>query len=63
MDIFNQVGGLDVVCPVRYMADFGGFRAGLEFVFPDLGFFVEGHEVFLKISSEVVDILFGAIEN
>ena len=45
------------------MADFGGFGAGLEFDFPDLIFFVEGREVFLELSSEVIDVLLGAVEH
>ena len=45
------------------MTNFIGLRAGLEFVFPDLRFFVEGHEVFLKLSSEAIDILLGNIEH
>ena len=45
------------------MADFGGFRSGLEFGLIDLGFFVEGREVFLKLSSDVVDILLGTVKN
>ena len=44
------------------MADFGRFRAGLEFCFPVLGFFLEGHEVFLKLPSEVFDVLLVTIE-
>ena len=45
------------------MADFGGLRSGLEFGLIDLGFFVEGREVFLKLSSDVVDILLGTVKN
>ena len=45
------------------MADFGGFRAVLEFGFQDLIFFVEGHEVFLELSSEVIDVLLVPIEH
>ena len=45
------------------MTDFGRFRAGLDFGFPDLRFFVYSHKVFLKLSSEVVDILLGDVEH
>ena len=45
------------------MYNFRGFGAGLEFGFPYLVFFVEGHEIFLKLSSKVVDILLGSVEH
>ena len=62
-NICDQVGGLDIVCPVYYMTNFRGFRSGLEFGLPGFRFFVEGHEIFLKLSSEVIDILLGAVEH
>ena len=43
------------------MTDFRGFRAGLEFDFQD--YFLEGLEVFLKLSSGVIDILLGTVEH
>ena len=48
-------------CPVHYMTNFRGFRAGLEFDFQD--YFLEGLEVFLKLSSGVIDILLGTVEH
>ena len=45
------------------MANFGGFRAGLEIGFPDLIFFVEDPEVFSELSSEVIDVLLGPVEH
>ena len=62
-NICDQVGGLDIVCPVYYMTNFRGFRSGLEFGLPGLRFFVEGHEIFLKMSSKVIDILLGSVEH
>ena len=45
------------------MAEFGGFGVGLEFGSPYLSFFLEGHEVFLDLSSEVIDVLLGPVEH
>ena len=45
------------------MYNFRGFGAELEFGFPYLVFFVVVHEIFLKLSSKVVDILLGYVEH